>query len=158
MLSGSIHASNISFDRQIPFKIHVVGRPGESRGNVTFHGRQMNNAELLARADALVINGGYSAVSEAFVLGKPVFVVPVAGHAEQFVNSHLVRDLGLGFIATEENVLDQLLNAYAQDEWVGLNPRPAAFEIDGAREAAQSILLTVKNRSVAIKSAVIVPN
>src|SRR5436190_9458489 len=86
MLSGSVHASNINFShRKFPFKIHVVGRSGESFGNVTYHGRQLDNTELLCRADALVINGGYSAVSEAFALGKPVFVVPVPGHAEQFV-------------------------------------------------------------------------
>ncbi len=127
-------------DASIPFKIHVVGRPGESRGNVTYHGRQMNNSELLKRADALVINGGYSAVSEAFALGKPVFVVPVPGHAEQFVNANLVSDLGLGFVATEADVLDQLLTAYARDSWTGLNPRQSAFEIDGAREAAEIIL------------------
>ena len=142
MLSGSVHASNISFaEGRFPFKINVVGRTGESRGHVTYHGRQMDNAALLSRADALVINGGYSAVSEAFVLGKPVFVVPVPGHAEQFVNARLVNDLGLGFTATEADVLDQLLAAHERDAWSGLKPRPPAFEIDGAKQAAEAILL-----------------
>src|SRR5258705_10206825 len=99
----------------------------------------MDNIELLAGADGLVINGGYSAVSEAFVLRKPVFVVPVPGHAEQFVNARLVSSLGLGFVATESNVLDQLLNMCEQDRWVGRNPMPPGFEIDGAREAAAAI-------------------
>ena len=140
MLSGSVHASHINFDQhQFPFKIHVVGRPGESRGDVSYHARQMDNTQLLAAADALVINAGYSAVSEAFVLGKPVFVVPVPGHAEQFVNAHLVSELGLGFVATEADVLDQLWTMHAQDRWTGLKPRPPVFEIDGAREAAALI-------------------
>ena len=47
-----------------PFAVDVVGRSGESHGNVTFHGRQMNNSALLACADAFVSNGGYSALSE----------------------------------------------------------------------------------------------
>jgi UDP:flavonoid glycosyltransferase YjiC (YdhE family) len=141
MLSGSVHASAICFDRhQFPFKVEVVGRAGESRGNVTFHGRLMDNTGLLARADALVINAGYSAVSEAFALRKPVFVVPVPGHAEQFVNACLVSDLGLGFKATETDVLDQLLNMYEQDTWIGLKPSSAEFEVDGAREAAAAIV------------------
>jgi hypothetical protein len=141
MLSGSVHASHIQFQgRDIPFKIDVVGRSGESGGNVVFHGRQLNNIELLAQADALVINGGYSAVSEAFVLRKPVFVVPVPGHAEQFVNAQLCEKLGLGFMAGEATVLDQLLAMYQQDKWAGLKPIPPAFEIDGAREAAEAIL------------------
>jgi UDP:flavonoid glycosyltransferase YjiC (YdhE family) len=142
MLSGSVHASNIRFDGQtIPFRIDVVGRSGESRGNVTYHGRQLNNIDLLSQADALVINGGYSAVSEAFVLRKPTFVVPVPGHAEQFVNARLVQELGLGFMATETNVLGKLLEIHQQDRWLGLKPMPPAFELDGAREAAQAILM-----------------
>ena len=136
MLSGSVHASRISFPQDLPFKIEVVGVPGESRQNLIYHGRQMDNVDLLRRADALVVNGGYSAVSEAFVLGRPVFVVPVPGHAEQFVNAALVRDLGLGFVATETNVVSRLLEMFEQNRWVGRKPLPAAFEIDGARESA----------------------
>ncbi len=148
MLSGSVHASDIQFERhELPFKVEVVGRPGPSSGQVTYRGRQMHNEETLARADVLVINGGYSAVSEAFVLRKPVFVVPVPGHAEQFVNACLVRDLGLGFVATETDVLDQLSEMYDQNRWIGLKPRQCAFEIDGAREAAAAILSTIETRS-----------
>jgi len=140
MLSGSVHASNICFGQELPFKIDVVGRSGESRGNVTYHGRQMDNTALLAQADALVINGGYSAVSEAFVLGKPVFVVPVPGHAEQFVNARLVQELGLGFVATEMDVVSQLLRMYEKNEWAGLKPAPRSIEINGAEEAAHALL------------------
>lgn len=145
MLSGSVHASNIRFDRhKMPFKVEVIGHAGESRGNITYHGRQMDNTNLLVGADALVINGGYSAVSEAFMLRKPVFVVPVLGHAEQFVNACLVNDLGLGFRATEANVLDQLLMMHEQDRWGDLKPMPPTFELDGACEAATAILAAVR--------------
>ena len=147
MLSGSVHASHIPFEQaKIPFQIDVVGRPGESRPNVTYHGRMMNNVELLMQADALVINGGYSAVSEAFLLRKPIFVVPVPGHAEQFVNARLVSELGLGFVATERDVLAQLLQMHEQDRWTGLKPMPAAFELNGANEAAE-ILLSLRGQS-----------
>jgi UDP:flavonoid glycosyltransferase YjiC (YdhE family) len=153
MLSGSVHASNVRFAaRQFPFKIDVVGVPGESRENVTYHGRLMDNSALLAAADALVINGGYSAVSEAFVLRKPVFVVPVPGHAEQSVNAHLVQDLGLGFVATEGNVVDQLLRMHGANQWIGLKPMPASFEINGAQEAADAIL-TLAQRRIGRQSA-----
>ena len=141
MLSGSVHASNIPFERfSLPFQVDVVGRSGASTDQVTYHGRKMDNTQLLADADVLVINGGYSAVSEAFVLNKPVFVVPVPGHAEQFVNAHLVQDLGLGRIATEDNVLDQLLKYYETGGWKASQAKSAAFEINGAREASETIL------------------
>ncbi len=145
MLSGSVHASRIAFPKEIPFRVEVVGVDGESRGNVVYHGRQMNNVGLLSRADALVINGGYSAVSEAFVLGRPVFVVPVAGHAEQFINASLVEELGLGFMADEKNVVDQLLEMYRQDRWIGRKMLPDAIEIDGAREASVLIASRVED-------------
>jgi UDP:flavonoid glycosyltransferase YjiC (YdhE family) len=141
MLSGSVHASRIPFEKyKLPFRVEVVGQTGNSTGAVTFHGRKMDNTDLLLGADVLVINGGYSAVSEAFLLRKPVFVVPVPGHAEQFVNACLVHDLGLGFIATESNVLDQLLKMHAADTWLDRVPMPPTFELDGAGEAAGAIL------------------
>jgi UDP:flavonoid glycosyltransferase YjiC (YdhE family) len=141
MLSGSVHATQINFNnRQFPFAVEVVGRSGESHGNVTFHGRQMNNTALLAGADALVINGGYSALSEGFAFRKPTFVLPVPGHAEQFVNASLASDLGLGFSVTEHDVLDRLLEMHRQDCWIGRKPMPPAFEINGDVEAAEAIL------------------
>ncbi len=141
MLSGSVHASRIAFDgREFPFAIEVVGRSGDSRDGVTFHGRRLDNAGVLARADALVINGGYSALSEAFALRKPTFVVPVPGHAEQFVNACLAEDLGLGFRVTADTVLDRLEAMWRANRWIGLHEAPAAFEFDGAREAADLIL------------------
>ena len=147
MLSGSVHATEINFDgRKLPFAVEVVGRPGVSRGNVTFHGRLMNNAALLARADALVINGGYSALSEAFAFRKPTFVLPVPGHAEQFVNASLATDLGLGFRVTEDDVLDRMLEMHRQNCWIGRKPMPPAFETNGDVEAAEAILDCVAER------------
>lgn len=154
MLSGSVHASLIPFSEyQLPFQVDVVGRTGNSTAKVVFHGRKMDNTEHLLAADALVINGGYSAVSEAFLLRKPVFVVPVPGHAEQFVNAHLVHDLGLGFVASEANVLDQLLQMHAADKWFDLKPTPPAFELDGAREAAETILGFLKRPQAPVPAA-----
>jgi hypothetical protein len=109
----------------------------------------MNNLDLLAQADAYVINGGYSAVSEIFALRKPAFVLPVPGHAEQFVNANLVAEMGLGFVATESDVLDRLLNMYQQDQWIGLrHPALSGFAIEGDREGAAAILACAAERGI----------
>jgi UDP:flavonoid glycosyltransferase YjiC (YdhE family) len=140
MLSGSVHASRVPFERyRLPFQIDVVGRSGQSGPNLTFHGRSMDNVPLLAAADALVINGGYSALSEAFALRKRTFVIPIPGHAEQFVNACLARDLGLGRIAAENDVVEQLLAMHRQGASIGLKPMQAAIETNGASEAAEAI-------------------
>ena len=147
MLSGSVHATLVNFDgRKFPFNVDVVGRDGNSHDNVTFHGRLMNNTALLARADALVINGGYSALSEAFAFRKPTFVLPVPGHAEQFINARLAADLGLGFHVTEATLLDSLLGMYDKDSWEDRKPMPPKFEINGDTEAADAILELVAKR------------
>ncbi len=141
MLSGSVHATLVNFDnREFPFNVDVVGRDGNSHGNVKFHGRLMNNTEILARADALVINGGYSALSEAFAFRKPTFVLPVPGHAEQFINARMTEDLGLGYHVTEANLLERMMDMHAKDTWVGRQPMPPKFEINGDTEAADGIL------------------
>lgn len=140
MLSGSIFASKIAFEEQpLPFHVDVVGRDGPSTADVTFHGRVMNNIDLLRKADVLVVNGGYSAVSEAMFLGKPTLVIPVPAHAEQYVNARMVRDLGLGYIADEQNVLGMLRHAWETNSWQGLKAVPEAVDSDGAREAADAI-------------------
>ena len=148
MLSGSVHATLVNFDgRKFPFNVDVVGRAGNSRNNVTFHGLLMNNTALLARADALVINGGYSALSEAFAFRKPTFVLPVPGHAEQFINARLAADFGLGFHVTEASVLDLLMELHEKDSWLGRKPMPPKFEVNGDTEAADVILeLAAKRR------------
>ena len=147
MLSGSIHASEISFaTSHFPFHIDVVGRSGESQGDVVFHGRLMNDIELLTKADALVVNGGYSAFSEAVALGKPTVIIPVAGHAEQLVNARFIERLGCGFIASATTVMDQIEACYKANEWPGLKPRAEELRLDGAREAADAILAVAERR------------
>lgn len=147
MLSGSIHASAISLEQShFPFRIDVVGRAGESSGNVTYHGRLMDNLDLLMKADALVINGGYSAVSEAMALAKPTFVVPVPGHAEQWVNARLVRNMGRGFIASETDVMNRIGSMVEANNWSGLAEEMTPVDIDGARQAADAIDEVIRER------------
>jgi len=140
MLSGSIFASAIPLDTfEEPFHIDVVGREGQSTPRVTYHGRLLDNLPLLMKADALVINGGYSAVSEALALNKPTFVLPVAGHAEQYVNARLVAELGRGYVAHDETVMDMLLGFYRTNVWSGLQTPQPISGVDGAARAAAAI-------------------
>jgi UDP:flavonoid glycosyltransferase YjiC (YdhE family) len=147
MLSGSTFASEIAFGQgDFPFHVDVVGREGENVGNVTFHGRLMDNARFLAQADALVINGGFSAVSEALALNKPTFVIPLENHAEQYVNAQLVRDLGRGYVVRAGEIIDKLLQLHASNRWDDLQPSTPLLGIDGARESAEIICEMAERR------------
>jgi uncharacterized protein (TIGR00661 family) len=50
----------------------------------------------LASARAVVANGGYTTLSEAIVLGKPILSIPVRGQPEQELNAAWLEHLGLG--------------------------------------------------------------
>ncbi len=53
----------------------------------------------MRRAKVLVVQGGFSSVSEAVALRRPTVVVPITGHAEQWINARLFEELGLGLSA-----------------------------------------------------------
>jgi len=62
-----------------------------------FH--QLNDKKFLtmmANSKGLVSTSGFESVCEARYLGKPVFMVPVEGHYEQFCNSRDAAKAGIG--------------------------------------------------------------
>ncbi|HUS31808.1 MAG TPA: MJ1255/VC2487 family glycosyltransferase [Kofleriaceae bacterium] len=65
--------------------------------NVTF--RTFDEPQFLAdlaSARAVICNGGYTLLSEALYLGKPVLSVPLRRHGEQLLNALYLETLGLG--------------------------------------------------------------
>lgn len=146
MLSGSEFASKINFDSfNLPYKAEIVGRSGQNRDNIIYHGRVWNNTKILANSDILVINGGFSAVSEAFILKKYTLVIPVPGHAEQYINAILLEESGLGEMATEEDVVGKLKNLFESTDRNFMDkPKPEINE-NGAEEAADKILSIIQS-------------
>jgi uncharacterized protein (TIGR00661 family) len=65
----------------------------------------------LASAKAVIANGGFSLLSEAVYLRKPVLSVPVIGQCEQIINAHYLEKLGYGMMAHEaaEGVIRKFL-------------------------------------------------
>ncbi len=141
MLSGSTLGTrkNLLF-HDLPYRVAVIGRTGPSDEKVHYYGRLMHNTPYLARAELLVVNGGFSAVSEALALNKPTLVIPVPRHAEQYVNAMLVRDLGRGDLTTEDTVIERIKEIYETDAWSGFAPYESELCLDGAKEAAEVIL------------------
>ena len=83
--------------------------------------------KLLADAKAVICNGGYSFISEAVYLHKPICSVPIANQFEQFVNAAYVQKIGFGrhfnqFTADnikaflfDINLFENNLKSYKQD-------------------------------------------
>jgi uncharacterized protein (TIGR00661 family) len=78
------------------FRVYGLGRE-ETIGNVELRGFDETRFVVdLASARAVVANGGYTTLSEAVVLGKPVLSIPVRGQSEQELNAAWLEVLGLG--------------------------------------------------------------
>ncbi len=82
-------------------------------GNLEFRKTDTGSRFLndLASAKAVITNGGFSLISEAIFLGKPVLSNPIAGQYEQIINASHVERLGYGKFEeriSAENVRDFL--------------------------------------------------
>ena len=112
MLSGSQFKMTTDilkkWQKRKGIKRDVVGREGESNSWIQFHGKIYNNKDIINKADIMVINSGYSAVSEAVVLCKPIIVIPVPNHAEQYINATTIEKAGLGLVANIRNVEEKI--------------------------------------------------
>ena len=50
----------------------------------------------LASAKAVIANGGFSFISEAVYLQKPIYSFPIKGQFEQWLNAAYIQKLGFG--------------------------------------------------------------
>jgi UDP:flavonoid glycosyltransferase YjiC (YdhE family) len=146
MLSGSRFGSPVMFDRtDWPFEIDVVGRPApqhwNGRGRIHFHGKLLDNKALVEKADLVVVNGGFSAVSESFSMRKPLVVIPVPNHAEQWINARTIVHLGVGTSAEEAEMEAALAAAAQQVDRFHSGYRAIGEIPDGAAQAAALIML-----------------
>lgn len=65
--------------------------------NLVFHSlHQEKFLDLMARCSALVCTAGFESVCEAIYLGKPVMLIPVEGHFEQYCNARDAERIGAG--------------------------------------------------------------
>lgn len=143
MLSGSQFGSKTDFLRDLPLpkgaRIDVVGREGESDADIHYHGRVLNNRALVNEADLMVINAGFSAVSEAVVLRKPAVVLPIENHAEQHINACIFEEQGLGLTASIENAPEKITELIARFKEFCDNHKRFDANPHGAIDAARDV-------------------
>ena len=151
MLSGSRFGSPVNFKRtDWPFEIDVVGRPApenwSNHGRVRFHGKLLDNRALLEAADLVVVNGGFSAVSESFSMRKPLIVIPVPNHAEQWINARTIEHLGVGMRGEEAQLEDVLPAAVSSAGGFNRAYQRVGEIPDGAAQAARLIITFARSR------------
>jgi UDP:flavonoid glycosyltransferase YjiC (YdhE family) len=147
MLSGSRFGSAVTLTHApANCSVDIVGRTapdGPAPERCQYLGRVLNTPALAEGADMLVVNGGFSAVSEAFVMQKPLIVIPVPNHAEQWVNARTICELGVGMMAREEQLEEALTQGLARIESFRAAYTRLPSAPNGAEQAAARILEAV---------------
>lgn len=103
-------------------------------------GFTLDDAGPMRRAKVLVVQGGFSSVSEAVALRRPVVVVPIARHAEQHVNAALVEELGLGLAARGCDAGRKVMEILERYDEFSRRCREHTLPTDGALQAARVLL------------------
>lgn len=85
----------------------VLDRAGRSLFRV-FPDPRADYAASLAGCAGLIAPAGHQSISEALALGKPVFVIPVAGQFEQELNARMLRASGAGDYCSIGELPDRL--------------------------------------------------
>ena len=118
------------------------GAPGEERhgASLTFH--RINGEKflrLMARCRGVACTAGFESVSEAAYLGKPLLMVPVQHHLEQFLNSCDAEQSGLG-LRDDAFRLSRLLEP---------TDRRATFQFRNWVDQAETIAMSIVERTAA---------
>ncbi|HXI70461.1 MAG TPA: glycosyltransferase family protein [Verrucomicrobiae bacterium] len=89
--------------KHLPFQFKVFAFEHEGAdGNISYFPRSDTRfIEEVGGASWVLTNGGYTLMSEALFLGKPVFSLPVAWQFEQWLNARYLQDLGYGWMCDD---------------------------------------------------------
>ena len=150
-LCGSTFGSKIVFKKTAyPFAIDVIGRDAPEGvavpEKVTFHGCIKDTRSLLSDAKLMIVNGGFSAVSEAFCLLKPMIVVLVPNHAEQWINGRTIVSLKVGCMAGEQDLEEAMFAALKSSETYYSRYDELGKIPDGADQAAEILVDTMNGK------------
>lgn len=79
------------------FRVYGMNRGNQKQGNVQF--KTFNESQFLsdlASCEYVIINGGFTVLSEALFLKKPIISITIHGQDEQELNAYLINKHNLG--------------------------------------------------------------
>lgn len=98
------HGSIMRALQGVPARFHLYGTgvgAEESRGNVTLKPSSDGVIADMASSRAVIGGAGFTLMTEAIYLGKPMFAVPFEGQFEQILNANYLQRAGFGERARE---------------------------------------------------------
>jgi uncharacterized protein (TIGR00661 family) len=81
-------------------------------GNLTIYDWVDDQYELLKAADVVICRAGHGMMMKAMTLGKPMMLIPIPDHTEQYGNARRACKLGLAELVPQKEVTtERLLDA-----------------------------------------------
>jgi uncharacterized protein (TIGR00661 family) len=96
---------------KFPEEHFIVFGKGEKHDNVQYCDKN-DFVKHLSSSKAIITNGGFTLISEALYLGKPILSLPFEKHYEQCLNGHYLAKEGLGMCAN--NLTVAVLQSFIQ--------------------------------------------
>jgi uncharacterized protein (TIGR00661 family) len=114
---------------------------GTTDGSIEYKARSVDGflADLVS-ARGVITGGGFSLLSEAVYLGKPVLAVPLKGQFEQLMNARYLHREGFGMCAP---AIDAATLATFLEELDSYHNRLEAYVQEGNTEAIETVAETV---------------
>lgn len=109
--------------------------------------KTFNTNHLMKKSTIVVTNGGFSSISEALAMAKPMVIIPLKGHIEQKINALWIQENSLGLMSSWENLEDSILHIkenYTHFKKALLD----CGDLNGAQQAAALILKELENDTV----------
>jgi len=106
--------------RRFPSEYEVVASRGEPNGssapvrdgNLTVYDWVEDQYELMKVSDVVVSRAGHGTIMKAIMLGKPMILIPIPDHTEQYGNAKRASKLGLAEIVPQREITaERLLDA-----------------------------------------------
>ncbi len=129
------------------YDFSVLGNQIQISKNIKKERETFNTSNLMKQATILVINGGFSSISEALAMAKPMLVIPLKGHMEQKVNALWVQDNNFGIISSWQNLENSIIHIKENHTYFKQNLLNYKYK-NGAKQAASLILKELKDEVV----------
>ena len=147
VMTGGAGAFNfgISVDHdKDDYDLSVLGAEIKISGKAERANKTFNASNLMNRSTIVVINGGFSSISEALALAKPMVVIPLKGHIEQKINAIWVQENNFGLMSSWESLEDSIL--HVKKNYTHFKKNLLNYsDVDGAAKAASLIMRELKN-------------
>ncbi len=140
---------NIVLSRGDPEGVRVPVK----KGSLTVFGWIDHQISYLKACDILISRAGHGTITKAIAFGKPVILIPIPDHTEQYGNARQVQALGFGRMIEQSELsaaklqaaIDALMAGAGESANRALQLNGKMEGIQGALDAISSVLVAQRN-------------